>query len=92
LLDYTLAQEPTKESIMASWKSLTGIPSFSPDTMLLMTDGSILIHDAYGADWYRLAPDSNGRYDTAGVSWSGPFAMANTRQFFGLSHRVGKFL
>jgi Abnormal spindle-like microcephaly-assoc'd, ASPM-SPD-2-Hydin/Kelch motif len=84
LLDYhTLVQKPTKESVMASWKSLSGIPSFSPDTMLLMTDGSILIHDAYGADWYRLAPDSNGQYDTVGVSWSGPFAMANTRQFFG---------
>jgi Abnormal spindle-like microcephaly-assoc'd, ASPM-SPD-2-Hydin/Kelch motif len=68
---------------MASWKSLSGVPSFSPDTMLLMTDGSILIHDAYEANWYRLAPDSKGRYDTAGVSWSGPFAMANTRQFFG---------
>jgi hypothetical protein len=68
---------------MASWKSLPGVPSFAPDTMLLMTDGTILIHDAYGANWYRLAPDSNGRYHTAGVSWSGPFAMANTRQFFG---------
>jgi len=24
----------------SSWKSLSGVPSFSPDTMLLMTDGN----------------------------------------------------
>jgi hypothetical protein len=29
----------------SSWKSLSGIPSFTPDTMLLMTDGTVLIHD-----------------------------------------------
>jgi Abnormal spindle-like microcephaly-assoc'd, ASPM-SPD-2-Hydin/Galactose oxidase, central domain len=66
----------------SSWKSLTGVPSFAPDTMLLMTDGTVLIHDAGGKNWYRLKPDGNGKYDTAGVSWSGPFSMANTRQFY----------
>jgi hypothetical protein len=49
----------------SSSKSLRGVPSFSPDTMLLMTDGTVLVHDAGGKDWYRLKPD--GRYDTAGV-------------------------
>ena len=66
----------------SSWKTLTGIPSFSPDTMLLLTDGTVLIHDANGKNWYRLKPDGNGKYDTAGVTWSGPFSMANTRQFY----------
>jgi hypothetical protein len=47
-----------------------------------MTDGTVLVHDAGGKDWYRLKPDGNGRYDTAGVAWSGPFSMANTRQFY----------
>jgi protein involved in polysaccharide export with SLBB domain len=47
-----------------------------------MTDGMVLVHDAGGKDWYRLKPDGNGRYDTAGVAWSGPFSMANTRQFY----------
>jgi hypothetical protein len=51
----------------SSWKSLSGVPSFSPDTMLLMTDGMVLVHDAGGKDWYRLKPDVNGRYDAAGV-------------------------
>jgi len=47
-----------------------------------MTDASVLVHDSYGQDWYRLQPDGNGKYDTAGVVWSGPFPMLNSRQFF----------
>jgi hypothetical protein len=66
----------------SSWKALTGIPSFTPETMLLMTDGTVLVHDSGGKDWYRLKPDGNAQYNTAGASWSGPFSMANTRQFF----------
>ena len=66
----------------SSWKPLSGVPSFTPDTMLLMTDGTVLVHDAGGKDWYRLKPDGAGSYDTAGVAWSGPFTMANTRQFY----------
>jgi len=67
---------------MASWKSLTSVPSFTPDTMLLMTDATVLVHDSYGQDWYRLKPDNNGEYDSIGAVWSGPFSMLNSRQFF----------
>jgi hypothetical protein len=67
---------------MASWKALTGVPSFTPDTMLLMTDGTVLVHDTGGKNWYRVKPDANGKFDTAGVAWSGPFSMANSRQFY----------
>jgi hypothetical protein len=66
----------------SSWKSLGGVPSFTPDTMLLMTDGSVLVHDTGGKDWYRLNPDGSGKYETAGAVWSGPFSMANSRQFY----------
>src|SRR6202162_3372435 len=72
---------------MASWKALTGVPSFFPDTMLLLTDGSVFVHDASasllgGVNWYRLTPDSNGKYKTAGATWTGPFPIANPRQFW----------
>ena len=66
----------------SSWKSLGAVPSFTPDTMLLMTDGTVLVHDAGGKDWYRLTPDANGKYETAAAHWSGPFSMANSRQFY----------
>jgi hypothetical protein len=63
----------------SNWKSPSGVPSFSPDTMLLMTDGTVMVHDAGRKAWYRLKPDGNGRHDTAGVAWSGPFCTANRR-------------
>jgi len=64
-----------------TWKSLTSVPAgLTPDTMILLTDASVLVHNTSGKEWYRLTPDSSGHYDTG--SWSGAFSMANTRQFF----------
>ena len=64
-----------------NWKALSGVPSgLSPDTMLLLSDGSVLAHNAYGAEWWRLRPNGTGKYDAG--SWSGPFKMAHARQFF----------
>ena len=74
-----------------NWKSITGVPAgLTPDTMLLLTDGTVLVHNTFqqptsgpvtaGWEWYRLTPDNNGNYDTG--TWSGPFKMATARQFF----------
>src|ERR1700676_2084106 len=64
-----------------TWKSFGNIPAgLSPDTMLLLTDGSVLVHNANGKDWYRLTPDNQGKYETG--KWSEALNMANTRQFF----------
>lgn len=64
-----------------TWKSVGGIPgALTPDTIILLTDGSLLVHHAYGKAFYRLAPDDQGRYESG--TWTGPFNMANTRQFF----------
>jgi len=64
-----------------SWKSITGVPAgLTPDTMLLVSDGSVLVHNTGGAEWWRLKPDGGGKYES-GI-WTGPFKMANTRQFF----------
>jgi hypothetical protein len=30
--------------------------------MLLLTDGTIMMHEACGSRWFRLAPDVNGSY------------------------------
>jgi hypothetical protein len=61
------------------------------DTMLLLTDGSVLVHDANDKphatgtgtrwrDWYRLTPDAAGRYRTG--RWSGRLPMATGRLYF----------
>jgi hypothetical protein len=48
------------------WKRLTHTPPFVPGTMLLASDGTVLVHDEpeTGATsaWYRLTPDAKGNY------------------------------
>ncbi len=56
------------------------VGSFSADTMLLLTDGSVLIHQTEGENWLRLSPDDEGNYKSG--HWSGLLKMANSRQFF----------
>ena len=76
------------------WTSLGSLPSltpaFKPDTMVLLSDGTVMVHntmqsDSTGAttagwEWFRLTPDDNGAYDSG--TWSGPFNMTTARQFF----------
>ncbi len=54
------------------WQPLTNQPTFAPGTMLLESDGSVLVHEEqeYGATtaWYKLTPNSEGSY--ADGTWS----------------------
>jgi hypothetical protein len=54
------------------WKPLRHQPSFDPGTMLLASDGTVLVHaepPAGGTSaWYKLTPDSKGSY--ADGTWS----------------------
>ena len=51
-----------------TWTALNMFPSNSPvqpSNPLLLSDGSIIVHDAQGvglSDWYKLTPDINGSY------------------------------
>ena len=53
---------------MSSWQSLNTEPSFSADTMLLLTDGTVMVHELNTPNWHRLTPDSSGSYING--SWS----------------------
>ena len=74
---------------MAGWQYFD-VPNndVQADTMLLLTDGSVLVHDGCdrtqqgkgGPDWYRLTPDKAGRYRTG--RWSDPLPMATGRLDF----------
>jgi len=49
-----------------SWQPLTHQPSFPAGALLLLTDGTVMVHhedpnDGY-SEWYKLTPDSNGSY------------------------------
>jgi hypothetical protein len=52
------------DSKSGTWQPLAnGFPGMSfSDTALLMTDGTVLMHDGCTPDWYRLTPDSSGSY------------------------------
>jgi hypothetical protein len=74
-----------------NWQPITLPPNvksggFSADTMLLLTDGTLLVHNAYQAEWLRFTPDPKQGY--AGGTWTAPGGasaesdMSNTRQFF----------
>src|SRR5438045_1816973 len=71
-----------------SWQTFTAPSGVSADTMLLLNDGSALVHNADGTsgsgagenDWYRLTPDDTDRYRNG--SWSSALRMTTERQFF----------
>ena len=54
------------------WQQLTHAPPFAPGTMLLASDGTVLVHaePASGgtSTWYKLTPNARGSY--VGGTWS----------------------
>ena len=50
----------------AGWTPLSNVAAWTngPDTPLLMTDGTVMVHDYCTPNWYSLAPDKNGNYVT----------------------------
>ena len=75
--------------MVEKWTLFNAPSGVSADTVILLTDGSVLVHNADfpgspgtgGRDWYRLKPDDNGAYDSG--TWSGALNMATGRQYFG---------
>lgn len=44
------------------WKTLNNTPPFSVDTMLLLTDGTVMCHEVDSPNWHKLVPDAKGDY------------------------------
>jgi hypothetical protein len=72
-----------------SWNTFNAPSGVSADTMLLLTDGSVFVHDANrpslsntygGANWYRLTPDNHGDYRNG--TWSSALPMSGQRKYF----------
>ncbi|MBZ5705363.1 MAG: hypothetical protein LAN63_08420 [Acidobacteriia bacterium] len=45
-----------------SWQPLAHKPTFSASTALLLTDGTVMVHQYSGLQWWRLTPDNTGSY------------------------------
>jgi Galactose oxidase, central domain len=78
-------------ALVSSWAAIQVDPaSFNADEMILLTDGSVLIHNANtsptnlasagAAQWLRMKPDKYGNY--ANPSWSSTITMSTARQYF----------
>jgi hypothetical protein len=50
------------EVAAARWQRLTNQPPFDTDTALLLTDGTVMVHEYSSPNWWRLTPDINGSY------------------------------
>jgi hypothetical protein len=50
------------EAAAARWQRLTNQPPFLTDTALLLTDGTVMVHEYGATRWWRLTPDINGSY------------------------------
>lgn len=51
-----------------TWADLTKQPGASVDTMLLLTDGTVMAHESDSSNWHRLTPNASGDYSKG--TWS----------------------
>jgi hypothetical protein len=56
------------------WATVNNVPA-NIDTMLLLTDGSVMAHGLASSNWYRLIPDQSGSY--ANGTWKQTASMLN---------------
>jgi hypothetical protein len=59
--------------ITSNWKKLVNQPTFNTDTALLLTDGTVMMHQYNSTNWWRLTPDNTGSYING--TWSALAAM-----------------
>jgi hypothetical protein len=52
----------SSQEISAKWQKLTNQPSFNTDTALLLTDGTVMMHQYNSNKWWQLTPSITGSY------------------------------
>jgi hypothetical protein len=61
-----------KAAKSGTWSPLNNTFPGTPDTALVLTDGTVIMHDLCTVGWYKLTPDNTGSYKNG--TWS---AIAN---------------
>jgi hypothetical protein len=51
-----------------TWTKLTNQPTFQTDTALLLTDGTVMVHQYNSGTWWKLTPTEEGSY--ANGTWT----------------------
>ena len=63
------------EASTGTWQKLVNQPPFQTDTALLLTDGTVMVHQYSSAKWWRLTPDNTGSYLNG--TWSALASLAS---------------
>jgi hypothetical protein len=61
-------RSPHEGVTSGTWTEVVGYPGSGPETSLVMMNGTVIVHEACSAQWYRLSPDANGNYTDG--TWS----------------------
>jgi hypothetical protein len=71
-------------SISGTWTGLAhAFPGTGfPDTSLLLTDGTVMMHDGCTANWFRLTPDNTGSYVNGAWTKMGAMPSGYTPLYF----------
>jgi hypothetical protein len=64
-----------EEANSGTWAKLVNQPPFQTDTALLLTDGTVMVHQYNSPNWWRLSPDDTGSYLNG--TWSQLASMAS---------------
>jgi len=59
-----------------TWKKIGHQPTFQTDTALLLTDGTVMMHEIMSPNWWRLTPNLKGSYQKG--TWSQLASMQST--------------
>jgi hypothetical protein len=62
LLAWSAVASSQESLASATWENLKNKPTFAVDTSLLLTDGTVMVHEYSSSNWWRLTPDSTGSY------------------------------
>jgi hypothetical protein len=63
-----------------TWKPLGNQPGFNTSTMILLTDGRVMVQEEGSAHWHALTPDAQGSYVNG--SWSSLKDMSFWRRYY----------
>src|SRR5947209_5615082 len=63
-----------------TWHALANQPGFNTSTMILLTDGRIMVQEEGTAHWHALSPDAHGSYLNG--TWSTLHDMSGFRRYY----------
>lgn len=69
-------------TLVEHWQSITNQPTFNASTMILLTDGRVMVHETQTKHWHALTPDPGGSYSSSTSTWTTLADMTHDRLYF----------